>query len=54
MKYLQLAPSGTPPDISGFQPYKAVIIIEAAITPTQQTRISQWLIESGCLYMIMG
>ena len=52
MKYLQLTPSGKPPDIPGFQPYKAVIIIEATVTPTQQALISQWLIKSGCLYMM--
>jgi hypothetical protein len=52
MKYLQLTPSGKLPDISGLRPYMAVIIIEAIATPTQQAHISQWLVESGCLYMM--
>jgi hypothetical protein len=52
MQYLQLTPSGKLPDISGLRPYKAVIIIEAIATPTQQAHISQWLVESGCLYMM--
>jgi hypothetical protein len=52
MKYLQLTPSGKLPDISGLRPYKAVVIIDTKVTPTQRAHISRWLAASGCLYMM--
>jgi hypothetical protein len=52
MQYLHLAPSGTLPDLAGLRPFKAVVIIASPVTPERQTAISQWLVESGCLYMM--
>ncbi len=52
MQYLHLAPSGTLPDLAGLWPFKAVVIIASPVTPERQTAISQWLVESGCLYMM--
>ena len=52
MKYLQLKASDELPDLSGLQPFKAVVAIETAVTAEQQARISRWLVESGCLYMM--
>lgn len=52
MKYLQLTPSGALPALQDLRPFKAVVIVAAPVTPEQQTAISQWLVESGCLYMM--
>jgi hypothetical protein len=52
MKYLQLTPSDKLPDLSGFRPCKVVVIAEMAVDADQQSRISQWLVDSGCLYMM--
>jgi len=52
MKYFQLTPSGKLPKLSGLWPCKAIVIIETAVKPEQQASISQWLVDSGCLYMM--
>jgi hypothetical protein len=52
MKYLQLSPSGTLPELSDLRPFKAVVIVAMPVTPDQQRDISHWLVKSGCLYMM--
>ena len=34
------------------RPFKAVVIIATSFKPEQQTTISKWLVEQGCLYMM--
>lgn len=50
--YVLLAPEAAPPDISAFNPFRAVVIIEHSVSPAWQARISDWLVRSGCLYMM--
>lgn len=47
-----MAPETTPPEISTFNPFRAVVIIERPVTPAWQAWISDWLVRSGCLYMM--
>ena len=50
--YLHLPPGSPPPDIAHLSPYRAVIIIEAQVMTDWQWKISDWLVASGCLYMM--
>lgn len=50
--YLHLYPDDELPDFSALAPLRAVVIIEASVTPKWQARVSTWLIASGCLYMM--
>jgi hypothetical protein len=52
MKYIQLIPDTAPPDISGFNPFRAIVIVEENVAADWQHRISKWLVSSGCLYMM--
>ena len=52
LKYIRLEPNIKPPDISKFSPFKSVVIIEELVTLEWQTIISDWLVNSGCLYMM--
>jgi hypothetical protein len=52
MQYLHLAPSDALPDLSGLRPFKAVVIIATPVRTARQATISQWLVQSGCLYMM--
>lgn len=37
------------PDISRYAPFKAVLIIETAVSSDWQTVVCRWLVASGCL-----
>lgn len=50
--YLLLPPETTPPEISAYDPFRAVVIIERPVSIGWQSRISDWLVRSGCLYMM--
>jgi len=52
IKYLQRAPTDRLPDLPDLEPCKVVLIVETSITPNQRTRISEWLVATGCLYMM--
>lgn len=52
MQYIQLISSNELPDISDLRPFKAVVIAEDTVTSDRQAAICQWLVESGCLYMM--
>lgn len=50
--YLHLPPSSALPDIAHLSPYRAVVIIDAQVRADWQWKVSDWLIASGCLYMM--
>jgi hypothetical protein len=50
--YLHLPPDGPLPDIAHPSPYRAVVIIEAQVGTEWQGKVSDWLVQSGCLYMM--
>jgi hypothetical protein len=52
-EYVQLQPGTALPTIAGIsRPFRAVLIIEAAVLPEWQNCVSDWLVQSGCLYMM--
>ena len=51
-RYLQLKAESELPDISALSPFRAVIVIDEIVTSEWQTRVSNWLVKSGCLYMM--
>src|SRR5690606_41052832 len=51
-EYLHLQPEAELPVVFKLQPFKAVLVIEELVSPEWQARVSAWLIESGCLYMM--
>ena len=49
--YLHLEP-GTVPGSINLKPFKAVVVVEADVLPKWQSLVSDWLVQSGCLYMM--
>lgn len=52
IQYIAVSSSGPLPEISAARPFKAVVIVEDAVTPEHRAKVSRWLVESGCLYMM--
>jgi hypothetical protein len=52
VRYQLVQPNGPMPTYDGLTPYKAIVAIEAVVERQWQSRMSQWLVESGCLYMM--
>jgi len=52
MKYLQLEPGASLPDISALKPFRSVVIVDDEPNPEWQAQVSDWLVASGCLYMM--
>ena len=51
-EYMRVEPDASLPVVGGLQPYRAVVIVEAAVSPEWQGSLSEWLVRSGCLYMM--
>lgn len=51
-EYLRLAPGDSPPEIVEWKPYKAVLVSEVACASEWQDLVGDWLIGSGCLYLM--
>lgn len=51
LTYLHL-PAGKPLPSQQFQPFKAMVVIEQAVTGEWRNLVSDWLVQSGCLYML--
>lgn len=52
VSYLHLPVGGKPPPIEAPTPYKAVVILDQATPDDWQNEISDWLVATGCLYMM--
>ncbi len=52
MEYIRLEPDTDLPDISTFNPFRVLVIVEEAVTSEWQKKVSTWLVTSGCLYMM--
>jgi hypothetical protein len=50
--YVRIAEGAPLPDISRFAPFRAVLVIAAGYSPDWQDKVSDWLVASGCLYMM--
>ena len=52
MKYIQLQPGSALPDISDLNTFRSVVVIEESVTPEWQAQVSNWLVQSGGLFMM--
>lgn len=50
--YLHLPPGCGLPRIGSSGPFKAVLVLEQTVADDWQNRVSEWLVRSGCLYMM--
>lgn len=50
--YLHLQVNQPPPTLEVTRPFRAVLIIEAEVTPEWRALVSDWLVRGGCLYMM--
>jgi hypothetical protein len=51
-EYIHMRPGDTPPRLDEAAPFKAVVVIDADVTPEWQGQVSDWLVRSGCRYMM--
>lgn len=52
LNYLRIEPGRDLPDVGDLRPFRAVVIAEDAVDPAWQQAVSDWLVASGCLYMM--
>ena len=52
MEYLQLQNNDLLPNIDSLNPFKCVVVIEALVSQEWQAEVSEWLVNSGCLFML--
>jgi hypothetical protein len=52
MEYIHLKPNSELPNIAHLYPFKAVVLIDDAVLPEWQAKVSSWLVLSGCRYMM--
>lgn len=49
--YIHLAPDAIPPALKAV-PSKFVVVVEAEVSDEWQKQVSDWIVASGCLYMM--
>lgn len=52
LKYVRLYNEEELPEIGSIKPFKAIVIIEDEVSDEWQALTSEWLVDSGCLYMM--
>lgn len=50
--YVRIAEGEPLPDVSGYAPYRAVVVLDATYSDEWQNEASRWLVDNGCLYMM--
>ena len=50
--YVRIAPGELLPDVNGWAPFKAIVVLAADYSTNWQNEVSDWLVESGCRYMM--
>lgn len=50
--YLHIRPEASLPLISDIVPSRMVVMVEAEVSAAWQSRVSDWIVGSGCLYMM--
>ncbi len=50
--YIYLKPESILPEIALVAPFRMVVIVEAVVTTPWQNVVSEWIVRSGCLYMM--
>ncbi len=52
MKYIQINEQMGLPILEGLDPFKCVVIVDEDVAEEWQESVSQWLVDSGCRYMM--
>jgi len=50
--YLHLKPGTALPEVVAPIPSRVVVVVEAAVSIDWQSLVSDWIVQSGCLYMM--
>jgi hypothetical protein len=50
--YFRIAEGEPLPDLAPLAPFRAVVVLEAEYSSDWQNEVSDWLVRSGCLYMM--
>ncbi len=53
IEYILLNKNCDLPEISHFKPFRAIVVIESIVSSDWQYEVSKWLVNSGCLYMMV-
>lgn len=51
-KYIRLEAGDELPALDALQPFKAIVVIEDAVSDIWQWDLSRWLVAAGCRYML--
>ena len=51
-EYIRVEPGASLPVVGMAETYRAVVIVEGSVSPEWQASASDWLVRSGCLYMM--
>lgn len=52
LHYVQLQDGAPLPDIRHLKPFKVIVVVEELPSSPWQTKVSNWLVQSGCLFMM--
>jgi len=50
--YVHLVPGKPVPALDSPFPFRAVVVVDGQVTQDWQSLVSDWLVQSGCLYMM--
>jgi len=50
--YIRIVPGDQLPNLAQYAPFKAVVALNASYSDDWQNEVSDWLVESGCRYMM--
>jgi len=52
VEYLHLSPGAQIPALKEAEAFQALVLVEAEVSQEWQIQVSDWLVRSGCLYMM--
>ena len=52
MRYLRVEPDSALEPYEGGRPFRAIVVVEDVVEPAWQSTASNWLVNSGCVYML--
>lgn len=52
VSYIHLPPEAQVPVVGEARPFKSVLVLQQAVSTEWQSQVSEWLVKSGCLYMM--
>ena len=52
MQYFRLTETSRLPNLGRLRPFKTVVIAEESLSRARCSRVSDWLVASGCLYLM--